>query len=365
MFIPSFNIDILYDYLPLLGDDPLCKIPASSIGTEVAIIGVGPAGLIAALELLKMGLKPVIYEATDLIGGRLYSRRFEQIQEEVQPFAEMGAMRIPLSSRIFFHYAKKMNIHYDKICPSPGNVKTAIYFRGKVYSWEMNTNPPDPFMTIQSLWRLFTEPLIDRIHKEWEIGNFEKVRQLSQLDIDQYKNMSLYQALIERSPLSSAENIDIFGALGIGHGGFHPFFHISFLEILRVLVNGYMSKSNVLITEGLSEFINQLYHLKVATPFGIISLADTHCVRLNLPVVLFDYNNETNNPVIVTKDKNNKRSATEYSVVIFTGTLSALNLLNITNKTKNGVYLMNTQLCNAIKNSQMTGSSKTYICTEN
>ena len=48
----------------------LGSVPAHRHGQEVAIIGAGMAGMTAAFELMKMGLKPVIYEAAR-IGGRL------------------------------------------------------------------------------------------------------------------------------------------------------------------------------------------------------------------------------------------------------------------------------------------------------
>ena len=40
----------------------LAALPASARGTEVAIVGAGMAGMTAAYELMKLGLKPVIYE---------------------------------------------------------------------------------------------------------------------------------------------------------------------------------------------------------------------------------------------------------------------------------------------------------------
>ena len=48
----------------------LGALPAERLGTEVAIVGAGMAGLTAAYELMKLGLKPVVYEASRL-GGRL------------------------------------------------------------------------------------------------------------------------------------------------------------------------------------------------------------------------------------------------------------------------------------------------------
>ena len=50
--------------------DGLGQVPPEMYGTEVAIIGAGMAGMVAAFELMKMGLKPVVYESRRL-GGRL------------------------------------------------------------------------------------------------------------------------------------------------------------------------------------------------------------------------------------------------------------------------------------------------------
>jgi len=41
----------------------LGQLPKTRLGKEVAVIGAGIAGLVAAYELMKLGLKPIIYEA--------------------------------------------------------------------------------------------------------------------------------------------------------------------------------------------------------------------------------------------------------------------------------------------------------------
>jgi monoamine oxidase len=53
----------------------LGSLSGATHGTEVAIIGAGIAGMVAAYELMKLGLKPVIFEA-DRIGGRMRSQPF-------------------------------------------------------------------------------------------------------------------------------------------------------------------------------------------------------------------------------------------------------------------------------------------------
>jgi glycine/D-amino acid oxidase-like deaminating enzyme len=78
----------------------LGSIPAERHGTEVAVIGAGISGIVAAYELMKLGLKPVVYES-DRIGGRLRSETFKGGDGTI---AELGAMRFPPSATTLFHY---------------------------------------------------------------------------------------------------------------------------------------------------------------------------------------------------------------------------------------------------------------------
>src|SRR5437764_7216757 len=77
----------------------LGRLPGERLGSEVAIIGAGMAGMVAAYELMKLGLKPVINEA-GRIGGRLRSQAFEGATGLI---AELGGMRFPVSGTGFYH----------------------------------------------------------------------------------------------------------------------------------------------------------------------------------------------------------------------------------------------------------------------
>ena len=81
--------------------DGLASLPQHVLGEEVAVIGGGVSGMVAAYELMKIGLKPVIYEIGRL-GGRLRSAQFANANDGI--VAELGGMRFPVSATTFDHY---------------------------------------------------------------------------------------------------------------------------------------------------------------------------------------------------------------------------------------------------------------------
>ena len=78
----------------------LGEIPEAEFGSPVAVIGAGMSGLVAAYELMRMGLRPTVYEAGQ-VGGRMRSASFDAEPEAV---AELGAMRFPASATALRHY---------------------------------------------------------------------------------------------------------------------------------------------------------------------------------------------------------------------------------------------------------------------
>ena len=86
-------------------------MPGPLLGTRVAIVGAGLAGIVAAYELFRAGLNPVIYEATGRIGGRTFSQPFGNSSSKDAPIAELGAMRVPTSCKVFYYYAGYLRGH--------------------------------------------------------------------------------------------------------------------------------------------------------------------------------------------------------------------------------------------------------------
>ncbi|MBV6621389.1 MAG: FAD-dependent oxidoreductase [Rivularia sp. (in: Bacteria)] len=80
---------------------------------HITVLGAGVAGLVAAYELEKMGHTVDIMEASNRIGGRVWTHRFGS--ESDAPYAELGAMRIPSDHQHTLHYVEEMGLT-DRLC---------------------------------------------------------------------------------------------------------------------------------------------------------------------------------------------------------------------------------------------------------
>ncbi|KAF8597089.1 amine oxidase [Ceratobasidium sp. AG-I] len=89
----------------------------------VGIVGGGPAGLYAAMLLQQKGYVVHLFEASNRVGGRIYTHRFNS---EPNQYFEAGAMRIPKNKyqQPFFDLVKAINenqkisrTHHAKLIP--------------------------------------------------------------------------------------------------------------------------------------------------------------------------------------------------------------------------------------------------------
>jgi monoamine oxidase len=216
----------------------LGELPPELLGAEVAIVGAGMAGLVAAHELLKLGLKPVVYEASRL-GGRLRSQAFDGGQGVV---AELGGMRFPRSGTAFFHYVDQLGLATqpfpNPLTPAAGC--TVIELEGRRHRARCLADLPPLFTEVASAWA-------DALEQGAGFGELQHA--LRERDVPRLK--ALWNALVphwdERTFYDfvaqskafqrlSFRHREVFGQVGFGTGGWDSDFPNSMLEILRVVL---------------------------------------------------------------------------------------------------------------------------------
>ncbi len=218
----------------------LGSVPTVAHGTEVAIIGAGIAGIVAAYELMKLGLRPQIYEA-DRIGGRL---RSEPFRDGDGAFAELGAMRFPPSSATLFHYIDLAGLRCEPF-PNPltkAAHSTLIELGGQGYYARRPTDLPPVFQEVEQAWQMALDEgaHFAALHAAILARNPRAIKSIwnplvKRLDEESFYSFVAKSAAFKRLGFRHRE---IFGQVGFGTGGWDTDFPNSILEILRVVATG-------------------------------------------------------------------------------------------------------------------------------
>ncbi|GAA1072014.1 flavin monoamine oxidase family protein [Nocardiopsis composta] len=217
----------------------LGSVPPERFGTEVAVIGGGLSGLITAYELMKMGLRPVVYEA-DQLGGRLRTRKLPGCPDDV--VAEMGAMRFPPSSTSLFHYIGKAGLRTEEFPNplAPATPSTVIDLKGETHYARTTDDLPEVYQEVARAWNATLEEgarhtEMQRAIRERDVAAMKEIwnELVARLD-----NQTFYGFLCDSPAFSSFRHREIFGQVGFGTGGWDTDFPNSILEILRVTYTG-------------------------------------------------------------------------------------------------------------------------------
>ena len=352
-------IDTLYDYVKFIEPGAIASLPQSAWGTQVAIIGAGAAGLAAAYELLKIGAQPVIFEASDRLGGRAYSRKFPNSNI----FAEFGAMRFPPSGGLFFYYLNQVFGLSDRSpFPDPGQVPTRLYYENRVIDWPSGESAPRDakFRAIGQAWSQFSNGLWQPLQEAWQSQDRDRLRQIWQSYIDRYKDLTFYEGVRQGIPHWTDEELNAFGALGIGSGGFGPVYPANFLEIFRLIANLWEDQQQFL-PFGISTMMERFYHQSVTLPSGeSVSLASTDAIRYRSPVTAIDLHQDQ--PQVTWCDRQGTPHRQQFPAVIVAIPTRAMERLGLTLSSP-GIPVVNEAVKVAIRNLHTTNSSKLFIRT--
>ncbi|OYV36897.1 MAG: amine oxidase [Rhodospirillales bacterium 20-64-7] len=263
--ITSFGPDFPFAYDDWLNHPAgLGHVPDAARGAEVAIIGGGLAGIIAAYELMKLGLKPVVYEQGRL-GGRMRSQPFQGADGII---AELGAMRFPRSGTGFFHYSDLVGLETAPF-PNPLNPaspSTVIDLEGEISYIERAGEVPQLLRDVAQAWAAALE----------ECAEFAALTAAIR-ERDVAKSKAIWNALVpvwdERTFYDfvasapafqklSFRHREVFGQVGFGTGGWDSDFPNSMLEILRVVVTA-LDEDQQLIVGGAEQLPRRLWRRKV------------------------------------------------------------------------------------------------------
>ena len=238
----------------------LAHLPAEKYGTEVAIVGGGLAGIVAAYELMKIGLRPVLYESGRL-GGRLRSERFEGDSGII---AELGGMRFPKSSVCFYHYLEMLGLATQPF-PNPldpATPSTLIDLEGDQLYVEGTANLPPVLQQISDAYRDALENQADfsAIQHAIRTRDTAALKQLWNRLIPLWDERTFYDFVaqseaFQRHPFRHRE---IFGQVGFGTGGWDSDFPNSMLEILRVAITN-LDEDQRMVIGGVEQLPRRLW----------------------------------------------------------------------------------------------------------
>ncbi|MDH5151106.1 flavin monoamine oxidase family protein [Kocuria palustris] len=215
----------------------LGQVPESMHGTEVAVIGAGLSGLITAYELMKLGLRPVVYEAGQ-IGGRLKTASFDAAPEVV---ADLGGMRFPVSGRALYHYIDLVGLETEAF-PNPlsdGTPSTVIELGGQSHYARTPDELPEFFNEVARAWQSAIDDDAEAEQMKDAIRDRDtaRIKEIWNRLLPRMDEQTFYGFIAESQAFREAgfAHREAFGQVGFGTGGWDTDFPNSILEILRVV----------------------------------------------------------------------------------------------------------------------------------
>jgi tryptophan 2-monooxygenase len=238
----------------------LGRVPAAALGNEVAVIGGGLAGLVAAYELMKLGLKPVVYEQ-GRIGGRLRSESFQGAEGII---AELGGMRFPVSSRGFYHYLDLLGLETAPF-PNPldgASPSTVIDLEGEISYVEGPDDLPPLLREVETAWGQALREGADFAALQAAICGRDvgELKRIWNALVPLWDERTFYDFVASAPAFQklSFRHREVFGQVGFGTGGWDSDFPNSMLEILRVVATA-LDEGQRLVLGGVEQLPRRLW----------------------------------------------------------------------------------------------------------
>lgn len=238
----------------------LGQIPEARHGAKVAIIGSGAAGMIAGYELMRLGVKPIVYESGQF-GGRLRSQPFEGTEGVI---AELGGMRFPISSTGFYHYVDKVGVKSEPF-PNPltkAAGSTVIDLEGETLYAETLDDLPKIYHEVAEAYHAALEESaqFSALKQAIRDRDPERIKAIWNPIVRDWDERTFYDFIVASDAFQklSFRHREIFGQVGFGTGGWDSDFPNSMLEILRVNVNEFDDHQRYMVG-GVEQVLHKLW----------------------------------------------------------------------------------------------------------
>ncbi|MFS2139760.1 flavin monoamine oxidase family protein [Duganella sp. Dugasp56] len=363
----TMPLDHMYDYTGFYWDNnrKVGELPPEvAKNLKVCVVGGGPAGIFAADCLNRIGVKPVVLEQADKIGGRIASETLQGKDGSTTPTRlHPGGMRFHTTrGNVYWSFAKHYNL--DNVpFPNPSSVPTSYLIGNEVHEAEPGKTPTNPVMAkiAQDLELALNTSLLKPIRDARDAGDIATFRRLcdeAKKKFDPLNFESGIKQLLKESGVEwNEEEQKTFGSVGIGVGGYKGYYKVGFLEELRFLVDERL-EHHVGLLQGADEPLRRV----VADADGVEngSLEDQGAIKVNTEVTKIAKKDDKYH--VTYTDPTSKEPKTEvYDELFFAGGPHAAKELKLTSEIEGPGALMSPELAHAINSANLVGATKMAI----
>ena len=173
------------DFLKAAIATPLAAplIMKSATAPRVAVVGAGLAGLTCAYNLQRAVVAATVYEASDRLGGRCWTRRGDFAEGQI---AEHGGELIDQGHTAVRQLAQSLGLTLDNLLQAEQNGSQPLYyFDNQPYSYAEATND------LKSIWQKIHSDVTAAGYPTLYYQSTARGRQLDQMSIVQWINESV------------------------------------------------------------------------------------------------------------------------------------------------------------------------------
>ncbi|MFC0558965.1 flavin monoamine oxidase family protein [Halalkalibacter alkalisediminis] len=221
---------------PELSSDQMLSIirnglEKTKIPKKIIIVGAGMAGLVSASLLKQAGHNVTVIEATDRVGGRVYTLRGDFRDGQ---YLEAGAMRIPHTHLLTLEYINKFQLPVNRFINStPSDIIHVKGIKARFRVYEQNPDmlrfpvyPHEKGKTATELLQLAIKPVTDLIEENPRRNWPWVIQELDKYSMDSYLRYNRFGVRLSPGAIEMIKVILTLEGLT----------ELSFLELLRELL---------------------------------------------------------------------------------------------------------------------------------